>query len=67
MITLCFKFCAQLAEIVDASIENQCETEVGVDHWLLRFFGKIEDPQSSVTEANIAPDDDTRCVRPAGA
>ncbi len=60
-----FQLGAQFAEIIDAAIEHQRQTEVSIDHRLLRFFGKIKDSQSSMPEADIAPDHNPGCIGPA--
>ncbi len=65
LVALLFQLCAQFAEIIDAAIEHKRQTEVGVDHRLLRFFRKIKDSQSSMPEADIAPDHNPGCIGPA--
>ncbi|MDT4860254.1 hypothetical protein FQZ97_948040 [compost metagenome] len=33
-----FEFCAQFAEIVNAAVEHNADTQIGIDHGLLGFF-----------------------------
>ena len=47
------QFGAQLPVVVDAAIEHDTETELVIDHRLLRMLGKIDDLQASMRDRQV--------------
>ncbi len=63
-ITFALEFASQLAEIVDAAVERDCESEFAIDHRLVGRGTQIENAQTPVAERNIALRIHAACIRP---
>src|SRR4051812_18508907 len=63
-IPLAAQLASQLAEIVDAAVEDQAKAEFTVEHRLLRGGGEVEDAQAAVTERHGPLRENARRIRP---
>lgn len=57
---------AQFTVIVDAAVEDDLQAQLGIGHWLLRLFRKVNDLQAAVSESHRPVGEQSFRVRAAG-